>query len=131
MGEDCDSKHPCKFTNVLKYAASDMERAYDTRLDRGPARTILNIGGGSGMLSFLLWRVFGHQVDTCDIPTTSFHYDGHYPVMASYFGLTKRHWFVSAKNPPNWLGTYDVVLIYLSVFNKKWKPEAHKVSIRF
>lgn len=103
-----------------------MERVYETKLDRGPARNILNIGGGSGMLSFLLWKVFGHQVDTCDIPSVHFKYDGHYPVMASFFGLTRRHWFVTTNNPPSWLGTYDVVLIYLSVFNHKWNTDDYK-----
>jgi len=126
---DCHARDPCKFTDVVRFTKIDMKRIFDNQLDRGPALNILNIGGGTGLLSFLLWKAFGHHVDTCDIPSVAFQYDGHYPVMASFFGITKRHWFitnVTTASPPSWLGTYDVVLIYWSVFNKFWDPQGHK-----
>lgn len=124
--EKCVTEHPCKYTNVAHFAVVNMERLYNAKLDRGPSRNVLNIGSGSGILSYLLWKLFGHRVDSADISTTRENFDSHYPILASFFGVIRYNWRVTKYTPPpSWMGVYDTILIYSSVFNKFWTEDEY------
>eukprot|EP01087_Luapelamoeba_hula_P009304 TRINITY_DN23_c2_g1_i1.p1 TRINITY_DN23_c2_g1~~TRINITY_DN23_c2_g1_i1.p1 ORF type:complete len:364 (+),score=28.14 TRINITY_DN23_c2_g1_i1:106-1197(+) len=127
-------KFMCKYLDSTQYVPLNMRRIIADGLERQPGRRILDISAGYGYLSWLLWRLFGHVVDSSDVKTKDYFNKGE-PVedqkdysnnaMPAFLGIPRREWFIKEFTPvPSWLTMYDVIVMWQTVFNFKWTSPA-------
>ena len=102
-----------KYADVGHWLEINLPRVRELKLDRPPAKQILDLGCGAGFFLFLA-KQFGHRglgVDVADYPLSN--------ELIDLFGIERVSWKIRAFEPlPNFGRKFDLITAFSAAFNR-------------